>query len=138
MKFKKHWLWIALLPATCAIFLSFKGDERNFLISKHLNIFHSVFRELDMLYVDTINITEVIDGGINAMVSKLDPYTVYYPEEEDEDLKMMMTGKYAGVGAIIRYHRKHDHVVIVEPYEGMPALNAGLRAGDILLSINGE
>ena len=138
MKFKKHWLWIALLPATCAIFLSFKGDERNFLISKHLNIFHSVFRELDMLYVDTINITEVIDGSINAMVSKLDPYTVYYPEEEDEDLKMMMTGKYAGVGAIIRYHRKHDHVVIVEPYEGMPALNAGLRAGDILLSINGE
>lgn len=138
MKFKKHWLWIALLPATCAIFLSFKGDERNFLISKHLNIFHSVFRELDMLYVDTINVTEVIDGGINAMVSKLDPYTVYYPEEEDEDLKMMMTGKYAGVGAIIRYHRKHDHVVIVEPYEGMPALNAGLRAGDILLSINGE
>lgn len=138
MKFKKHWLWIALLPVTCATFLSFKGDERNFLISKHLNIFHSVFRELDMLYVDTINITEVIDGGINAMVSKLDPYTVYYPEEEDEDLKMMMTGKYAGVGAIIRYHRKHDHVVIVEPYEGMPALNAGLRAGDILLSINGE
>lgn len=138
MKFKKHWLWIALLPATCAIFLSFKGDDRNFLISKHLNIFHSVFRELDMLYVDTINVTEVIDGGINAMVSKLDPYTVYYPEEEDEDLKMMMTGKYAGVGAIIRYHRKHDHVVIVEPYEGMPALNAGLRAGDILLSINGE
>lgn len=138
MKLKKHWLWIALLPATCAIFLSFKGDERNFLISKHLSIFHSVFRELDMLYVDTINITEVIDGGINAMVSKLDPYTVYYPEEEDEDLKMMMTGKYAGVGAIIRYHRKHDHVVIVEPYEGMPALNAGLRAGDILLSINGE
>ena len=138
MKFKKHWLWIALLPATCAIFLCFKGDDRNFLISKHLNIFHSVFRELDMLYVDTINVTEVIDGGINAMVSKLDPYTVYYPEEEDEDLKMMMTGKYAGVGAIIRYHRKHDHVVIVEPYEGMPALNAGLRAGDILLSINGE
>lgn len=138
MKLKKHWLWIALLPATCATLLSFKGDERNFLISKHLSIFHSVFRELDMLYVDTINITEVIDGGINAMVSKLDPYTVYYPEEEDEDLKMMMTGKYAGVGAIIRYHRKHDHVVIVEPYEGMPALNAGLRAGDILLSINGE
>ncbi len=138
MKFKKHWLWIALLPVTCATFLSFKGDERNFLISKHLSIFHSVFRELDMLYVDTINVTEVIDEGINAMVSKLDPYTVYYPEEEDEDLKMMMTGKYAGVGAIIRYHRKHDHVVIVEPYEGMPALNAGLRAGDILLSINGE
>lgn len=138
MKHKRRWLWAALLPVVCVALLSFKGDDRNFLISKHLDIFHSVFRELDMLYVDTIDIAEVVDKGISAMVSGLDPYTIYYPEEEDEDLKIMMTGKYAGVGAIIRYHRKHDRVVIVEPYEGMPALNAGLRAGDILLSIDGE
>ena len=72
------------------------------------------------------------------MLADLDPYTVYYPEEEDEDLKMMLTGKYAGVGAVIRYHKKHDRVVIVEPYEGMPALEGGLQAGDILLSIDGE
>ena len=134
----RHLLWIAIVPLVCISLTAFKGDERNFRISKHLDIFHAVFRELDLCYVDTLDVAKVIDKGIHAMVSSLDPYTVYYPEEEDEDLKMMITGKYAGVGAIIRYHKRHDRVVIVEPYEGMPALNAGLRAGDILLSIDGE
>lgn len=118
--------------------MGFKGDYRNFLISKHLDIFHSVFRELDMMYVDTLDASEIINASIHAMLSKLDPYTIYYPEDEDEDLQMMMTGKYAGIGAIIRYHKYHDRVVIVEPYEDMPALNGGLRAGDVLLSIDGE
>ena len=131
-------LWIAIVPLVCISLSAFKGDERNFRISKHLDIFHAVFRELDLCYVDTLDVAKVVDEGIHAMVSSLDPYTVYYPEEEDEDLKMMITGKYAGVGAIIRYHKRHDRVVIVEPYEGMPALNAGLRAGDVLLSIDGE
>ena len=135
---RKYLLLLLLLPCLYLIAVAFKGDNRNFLISKHLDVFHAVFRELDMMYVDTLDVAKVIDGGIHAMVSALDPYTVYYPEEEDEDLKMMLTGKYAGVGAIIRYHKKYDRVVIVEPYEGMPALNAGLRAGDILLSIDGE
>ena len=134
----KVWVWAIALPLACIVLMGFKGDDRNFLISKYMDIFHSVFRELDMMYVDTIDVAETIEGGIQSILSKLDPYTVYYPEEEDEDLKMMLTGKYAGVGAIIRYHQKHDRVVIVEPYEGMPALNAGLRAGDILLSIDGE
>ena len=118
--------------------MSFKGDNRNALISRYLDIFHSVFRELDMMYVDTLDVAGAIETGIQAMLADLDPYTVYYPEEEDEDLKMMLTGKYAGVGAVIRYHKKHDRVVIVEPYEGMPALEGGLQAGDILLSIDGE
>ena len=135
---RKYLLLLLLLPCLYLIAVAFKGDNRNFLISKHLDVFHAAFRELDMMYVDTLDVAKVIDGGIHAMVSALDPYTVYYPEEEDEDLKMMLTGKYAGVGAIIRYHKKYDRVVIVEPYEGMPALNAGLRAGDILLSIDGE
>ena len=135
---RKYLLLLFLLPCLYLIAVAFKGDNRNFLISKHLDVFHAVFRELDMMYVDTLDVAKVIDGGIHAMVSALDPYTVYYPEEEDEDLKMMLTGKYAGVGAIIRYHKKYDRVVVVEPYEGMPALNAGLRAGDILLSIDGE
>ena len=136
--FRKHLIWILALPVACVALMGFKGDDRNFLMSKHLDIFHAVFRELDMMYVDTFDVAEVVNGGIHSMLSKLDPYTVYYPEEEDEDLQMMMTGKYAGVGAIIRYHKRHDRVVIVEPYEGMPALSAGLRAGDVLLSIDGD
>ena len=135
---RKYLVWLLALPMMCVVLMGFKGDNRNFLMSKHLEIFHSVFRELDMMYVDTFDVAEVINGGIHAMLSKLDPYTVYYPEEEDEDLQMMMTGKYAGVGAIIRYHKRHDRVVVVEPYEGMTALNAGLRAGDVLLSIDGD
>ena len=137
-RLRKVWVWMLAIPLACVALTSFKGDDRNFTISKYLDIFHSVFRELDMMYVDTIDVANTIESGIHAMLSELDPYTVYYPEEEDEDLKMMLTGKYAGVGAVIRYHQKHDRVVIVEPYEDMPALNAGLRAGDILLSIDGE
>lgn len=136
--FRKSLLWILLLPLVCIVFSAFKGDNRNFLLSKHLDIFHAVFRELDLMYVDTIDIAGTLETGISAMLSKLDPYTVYYPEDEEEDLKMMLTGKYAGVGAIIRYHKRYDRVVVVEPYEGMPALNAGLRAGDILLAIDGD
>lgn len=135
---RKYFIGVLIFPIACVLLMSFRGDNRNFLISKHLDIFHSVFRELDMMYVDTIDASEIIGESIHSMLSKLDPYTIYYPEDEDEDLQMMMTGKYAGVGAIIRYHKRHDRVVIVEPYEGMPALNAGLRAGDILLTINGE
>lgn len=136
--FRKFLLWSLLLPLVCIVFSAFKGDNRNFLLSKHLDIFHAVFRELDLMYVDTIDIAGTLETGISAMLSKLDPYTVYYPEDEEEDLKMMLTGKYAGVGAIIRYHKRYDRVVVVEPYEGMPALNAGLRAGDILLAIDGD
>lgn len=136
--FRKFLLWILLLPLVCIVFSAFKGDNRNFLLSKHLDVFHAVFRELDLMYVDTIDIAVTLETGISAMLSKLDPYTVYYPEDEEEDLKMMLTGKYAGVGAIIRYHKRYDRVVVVEPYEGMPALNAGLRAGDILLAIDGD
>ena len=136
--FRKVWVWMLAIPFACVALMSFKGDNRNFLISKYLDIFHSVFRELDMMYVDTVDVAHVVESSIHAMLSEMDPYTVYYPEEEDEDLKMMLTGKYAGVGAVIRYHKKHDRVVVVEPYEGMPALSAGLRAGDILLSIDGE
>ena len=135
---RKSVVWLLAIPLVATALVSFKGDDRNFLASKYLDIFHSVFRELDMMYVDTLDVANAIETGIHAMLADLDPYTIYYPEEDDDDLKMMITGKYAGVGAVIRYHKKHDRVVIVEPYEGMPALDVGLLAGDILLSIDGE
>ena len=135
---RKVWAWLIAIPLMFVALVSFKGDDRNFQMSKYLDIFHSVFRELDIMYVDTLDIASTIEHGIHAILSDLDPYTIYYPEEDDDDLKMMITGKYAGVGAVIRYHKQHDRVVVVEPYEGMPALDAGLRAGDILLAIDGE
>ena len=107
-------------------FFGFKRDTRNFEISKNLNIFNSVFRELDICYVDTVDPEKSIEAGINYMLSQLDPYTVYYPESKNEELKMMTTGKFAGIGSIIRFHKGKNHVVIDAPYEGMAAQKAGL------------
>ena len=93
-------LIVAILTGTL-VSVGFKNDDRNFQISKNFEIFHSVFRELDMFYVDTIDVTKVINQGIDAMLSSIDPYTVFYPEDNQNDLKMLTTGKYAGIGAII-------------------------------------
>lgn len=134
---KKLAIALGLVFIACSLF-SFKGDNRNFQISKNLDIFNSVFKELDLFYVDTIDPEKVISVGIKAMLEQLDPYTVYYPEDQSEDLKMMTTGKYAGIGSVIRFHKKKNHVVIAEPYENMPAAEVGLRAGDVLLEIDGK
>lgn len=133
---KRLIVWGVVLVA-CGLF-GFKGDNRNFQISKNLDIFNSVFKELDLFYVDTIDPEKVIGVGIKAMLEQLDPYTVYFPEDQSEDLKMMTTGKYAGIGSVIRFHKKKNHVVIAEPYEDMPAADAGLKAGDVLLEIDGK
>lgn len=119
-------------------FFSFKGDDRNFQITKNLDIYNAIFKELDMFYVDTINPEKVIRQGIDAMLMQLDPYTTYFPEEEMSDLKFMTTGKYGGIGSIISYHKAKDRVVINEPYANMPAAKLGLKAGDILLEIDGK
>lgn len=134
---KKQFIVWGVVLVACGLF-SFKGDNRNFQISKNLDIFNSIFKELDLFYVDTIDPEKVIGVGIKAMLEQLDPYTVYYPEEQSEDLKMMTTGKYAGIGSVIRFHKKKNHVVIAEPYENMPAADAGLKAGDVLLEIDGK
>ena len=120
------------------VFFGFsKSDDRNFQIVKSLDVFNAVFKELDMFYVDSINPKEVIEHGIQAMLANTDPYTEYYPEE-DNTLKEMTTGKFGGVGSVIRYYSPRKRVAIIEPSEGHPAVEAGLRAGDVILEINGK
>ena len=114
-----------------------KSDDRNFQIVKSLDVFNAVFKELDMFYVDSINPKEVVEYGIQAMLAKTDPYTEFYPEE-DNTLKEMTSGKFGGVGSVIRYYSPRKRVAIIEPSEGNPAAEAGLRAGDIIMEINGK
>lgn len=111
-------------------------NENNFEISKNLEIFISMYNELNKSYVDDINPGELMVEGIESMLSTLDPYTVYIPESEIEDYRMITTGQYGGIGSLI--HKNGEYVVISEPYEGYPAHTSGLKAGDRVLSINGE
>ena len=125
---------IALAASNMAVAQT--DSDRNFEVKKQLDVFNSIYKNLDLMYVDTLDAKEVIGTGIKAMLRSLDPYTEYYPEEKMEDLKEIYTGKFAGIGAIIRYNSKIKRVVIDEPYQGMPADKAGLKKGDIILAID--
>lgn len=129
---------VMLIVANFATAMAQQTKNHNFEVAKNLDIFNNIYKGLDLMYVDTLNPQEVIGNGIAAMLRSLDPYTQYYPEEKTKDLKMMLTGKYAGIGSIIRWHQKLKTVVIDEPYAGMPAAEAGLKKGDIILSIDGQ
>ena len=111
-----------------------KPDQRTFRISKNLTIFNSLFRDLDLFYVDTLNYDKIVKTTIDNMLEKLDPYTTYMPEEETDDLTFMTTGEYAGIGALIM--KKDNQICVSEPYEGMPAQRNGVRAGDIIVSVD--
>ncbi len=124
---------IAILGISALSFSNVGGNY--FEISKNLDLFANLFKELNTFYVDDLDVEGLVQTGIDAMLNSLDPYTVYYPEEDLEGYNMQMTGKYGGIGAIIK--RSGDHVIISEPYEGFPAYKAGLIAGDKILEING-
>ena len=115
-----------------------QNEDHNFKVSKNLDVLNVIYKNLDLMYVDTLDADEVVGNGINAMLRSLDPYTVYYPADKSGDLKMMLTGKYAGIGSLIRYNYKLGRVCIDEPYEHMPADEAGLKKGDVILTIDGE
>ncbi len=132
----RHCFSLLLLLALALTGQAQSQKDHNFEVAKHLDIFNNLYKNLDLLYVDTLNPKEVIGTGINAMLRRLDPYTEYYSQDETKNLRMMLTGKYAGIGALIRKHQKLDRVVVDEPYENMPAAVVGLKKGDIILSID--
>ncbi len=109
--------------------------DNRFEVSKNLDIFNALVKELEMFYVDSVDVEKTVRRGIDAMLGGLDPYTEYYPEQEMDKLKFMTTGEYGGIGSYIR-SRKEGGVYIVEPFEGMPAAEAGLKAGDRILAVD--
>ena len=132
----RHILLCLLAALATNVAVAQTDSDHNFEVKKQLDVFNSIYKNLDLMYVDTLDAKEVIGTGIKAMLRSLDPYTEYYPEEKMEDLKEIYTGKFAGIGAIIRYNSKIKRVVIDEPYQGMPADKAGLKKGDIILAID--
>lgn len=120
-------LWAGNLPA--------QENDKRFEVSKNLDIFNAIVKEVEMFYVDSVNVEDAVGRGIRSMLGGLDPYTEYYPENKSDILKLMATGEYGGIGSIIS--QRDNGVIIVEPYEGMPAAVAGLQAGDLLLAVDG-
>lgn len=137
--FKLRWLVAMMLVLDAVAFWGFKsGDSRSFQIAKNLDVFNSIVKELDLFYVDTINPDKTIREGIDAMLYSLDPYTEYYPEDDQSELEQMLKNSYGGIGSIITWDAKLKRSVIAEPYEGMPAATSGLKAGDVLMAIDGK
>lgn len=131
-------LMLMALMAVAMPILAQNTSDHNFRVAKNLDIFNAIYRNLDLMYVDSLDADKTIGTAIRSMMHSLDPYTDYFPEDKAAEYKQMMTGKYAGIGSIISYSFTRKRVIINEPYEGMPAAEAGLKKGDIILSIDGE
>jgi len=137
MKRIKRWTLFLLIALFGFFAFQPSGDDNtDFEIAKNLDIYYTLFRELDLFYVDPIDPGKLVKTSIDKMLSTLDPYTVYIPESKMEDYQFMTTGQYGGIGALIQ--KKGDYLMISEPYEGFPAQKNGLKAGDIMLEINGK
>ncbi len=135
MKHKKHIIFVVGL---LILFLSLGYStlkNRDLDLVKNLDIYYTLFRELNMFYVDETDPEKLVTTSINAMLSSLDPYTSYIPESDMDDFRFQTTGEYGGIGSLIR--RSGSQVMIAEPYEGFPAAKAGIRAGDIILEVDG-
>jgi carboxyl-terminal processing protease len=133
MNWKKVWVGSLIVIIAGLGFYSFNRDNKNFEIAKNLEIYYSLFRELNMFYVDDVNPNNLVKTSIDEMLESLDPYTNYISEDQMEDFRFMTTGEYAGIGALIG--NQNGKIVISEPYEGFPAQKFGLKAGDIILKV---
>ena len=132
---KKHTITILALTLLAFVPLRAQTGDRGFEIAKNLEIFASVYKALNQNYVDDVDPGKAIKTAIDAMLASMDPYTNYYPESQMEDVKLQMLGQYGGVGAMIM--QRGDSVIISEPYQGLPADEAGLKAGDLIVSVDG-
>ncbi len=136
-KIKKRVL-VPAITVTAVITLGFLlggQEKKDFRLTKNLDIYISLFRELNAFYVDEIDPEKMVTRSINSMLATLDPYTVYYPEEETDDLDFMTTGKYGGFGSLIR--KSGDYILVTNVYKGFPADKSGIRPGDLMISIDG-
>jgi len=136
MKRSKKFLIIGAIVLVALVPLAFTGASSYFEVSKNLDIFTTLYKELNTYYVDTLNPDKLIHTGIDNMLESLDPYTDYIPEEDMDEYRTQTTGKYGGIGAMIG--TRGDWVVVTEPYEGFPADKAGLRAGDRIIEVDGK
>ncbi|MBR3432339.1 MAG: S41 family peptidase [Bacteroidaceae bacterium] len=128
-------LLVALLPFAEAD--AQKKVGHNAAVSRNLEILNDIYKQLDIFYVDTLDADTVIGWGIRSLLRQVDPFTDYYPQA-DEELRQMTTGKYAGIGSGIRYHKKEARAVISDPFENSPSQRAGLKAGDVIMRIDGK
>lgn len=136
-RFKKPLIIAAIVLAGGFTLVSLKQiDNKNFEISKNLDIYFSLFRELNTFYVDEVDPGKLVKKSIDEMLMSLDPYTNYIPESDIEDFRFMTTGEYGGIGALISQHG--NEIVVADPYEGFPAQKAGLLAGDVFLEVEGK
>lgn len=136
MNRKKILIGISLVAVIGIGIFGFSRDEKNFEVAKNLDIYYTLFRELNMFYVDDVNPNKLVKTSIDQMLESLDPYTSYIAEDQMEDFRFMTTGEYAGIGALIS--KQKDKIVIAEPYEGFPAQKFGLKAGDVLVEVEGK
>ena len=136
MKKNKYYVIVGVLALFLLSFLDEGGTSDRFEIGKNLDIFTELYKEVNRVYVEGTQPGDLMKTGIDAMLQSLDPYTVYYPESDIENYKLMTTGQYGGIGARIR--KIDDFVVVGEPYEGFPAHKAGLKAGDVILKVDGN